>query len=183
MLVVVMAGSDLEVMVGLSRALEQEYESDGADPWASSDFRWLRGTAPARRGAIGKEMFRRWARQEGFDVQVPAVGQPADCVVDGLDVVVKFGMLWANGGFTFEQIRHQAYDAVALLALEPHDVHLWVVPLEELWTCSTEQHGPDTHWLSFGMSTVPAAVGKYGGDLTTAGAALLEQTRRKLGGE
>ena len=115
MLVVFMAASDLEVIVGLSKALEQEYESDGADPWASSDFRWLRGTASARRGAIGKEMFRRWARQEGFDVQVPAVGQPADCVVDGLDVVVKFGMLWANGSFTFEQIRHQAYDAAALL--------------------------------------------------------------------
>jgi len=174
--------TDLDVVAALADELQADYETPGPDPWAESSFRWIRDAASARKGAVGKELFRRWAQQEGFDVRAKRRGTPADCVVNGLDVVVKTGLLWAEGVFRFEQIRHQDYDSVALLALAPHSVCLWIVPIDELWACSEEQHGADTHWLSFAPGSVPAVLTKYGGALQAASAALLEQTLRKRTG-
>jgi hypothetical protein len=174
--------TDLDVITALADELQAQYKTSGPDPWANSPFRWIRDAASARKGAVGKKLFRRWAQQEGFDVKPKRRGTPADCVVNGLDIVVKTGLLWAEGAFTFEQVRRQAYDSVALLALAPHGVYLWVVPIDELWACSEKQHGADTHWLSSATGNVPAALNKCGGTLEAPRAALLEQTLRTSDG-
>jgi hypothetical protein len=174
--------TDLDVITAFADEVQAEYKTSGPDPWANSPFRWIRDAASARKGAVGKKLFRRWAQQERLDVKPKRRGTPADCVVNGLDIVVKTGLLWAEGVFTFEQIRRQDYDSVALLALAPHGVYLWVVPIDELWACSEKQHGADTHWLSFAPGDVPAILTKYGGPLDAARAALLEQALRKRDG-
>jgi hypothetical protein len=171
--------TDLEAITALADKVRAEYETSGPDPWSDGDFKWIRDAASARKGAVGKKLFWRWAHQEGFDVSRKKRGRPADCVVNGLDVVVKTGLLWAEGNFTFEQIRRQDYDSLALLALAPRAVYLWVVPVDELWALSEKQHGANTHWLSFSPSNVPAGLAKYGGTLEAARASLLEQTLRK----
>jgi hypothetical protein len=159
----------------LSAELERERRSASPNPWSGSPFEWLRNEAPARKGALGKEMFKRWATSVGFQVAAPPPRSHCDCVVGGLKIVVKFGLQWANGTLVFEQIRHGEYAAGALLGLEPQHVHLWLVPLDVLWHGSDEQHGAETHWLRFRPERAPAILAPYGGTLAGARAALLEQ--------
>jgi hypothetical protein len=173
--------SDLVVMGKLSTDLKREHCTRTSNPWAGSPFEWLRYEAPARKGAIGKEMFKRWARSTGFDVAAAPARSHCDCVVAGLKVVVKFGLQWANGTLVFEQIRRQDYAAGALLGLEPQRVHLWVVPHEILWCASQEQHGRETRWMRFDPSKPPRELAPFGGTLATAQASLLEQAARESG--
>jgi hypothetical protein len=167
--------SDVDVIGAISAALRADYQGADRDPWLGSPFEWIHDQASRRKGAIGKKMFRQWALEEGFDVRSRPRGARCDCVVDGLKVVVKFGLLWAQGTLKFEQIRDEDYDSVALLGLEPDKVHLWVVPLDPLWKGSDEQHGPDTHWLTVRPAAPPAVLQPFGGTLAEARASLLEQ--------
>src|SRR3982751_48652 len=172
--------SDLDVMRRMSCELAREQASTRPNPWSRSPFEWLRNEAPGRKGALGKEMFKRWAESSGFPVAAPPPSSDCDCVVDGLQIVVKFGLRWANGTLVFEQIRNGRYAAGALLGLEPWQVHLWIVPLEVLWCNSDEQHGAETHWLRFRPERPPPSLAPYGGTLANARAALLEQAGDNL---
>lgn len=153
----VIMASDLVVMAKLSADLEDEHRTRTPNRWVDSPFQWLRHEAPSRKGAIGKEMFKRWAQSAGFEVAAAPPRSQCDCVVAGLKVAVKFGLQWANGTFVFEQIRKQDYAVGALLGLEPQRAHLWVVPRDILWRGSQEQHGSETHWLRFHPSEPPGA--------------------------
>jgi hypothetical protein len=170
-----MAASDLALIGKLSAELESEHRSTKPNVWAGSSFEWLKNEPPPRKGAIGKEIFKRWAQSAGFDVGPAPSRSQCDCVVAGLKVVVKFGLQWATGTLVFEQIRPQGYDVAALLGLEPQRVHLWVVPREVLWRGTTQQHGAETHWLRFRPSQPPAVIVPFGGTLAAAQASLLEQ--------
>jgi len=173
--------SDLVAMGKLSADLKREHRTSTPNLWAESPFEWLRNETPSQKGAIGKEMFKRWAQSAGFDVAVAPGRSECDCVVAGLKVVVKFGLQWANGTLVFQQIRRQDYALGALLGLEPQRVHLWVVPRDILWCGSQEQHGSETHWLRFRPSEPPRMLARFGGTLAAAQASLLKQAGGERG--
>ncbi len=141
----------------------------------------MRSEPPPRKGAIGKEMFKRWAQSVGLEVRPAPSGSACDCIADGLEVVIKFGLQWANGTLVFEQIRPQGYDVAALLGLQPQFVSLWLVPRNVLWRATNQQHGAETHWLRFRPSQPPSFLAPFGGTLAAAQASLLEQARGDAG--
>jgi hypothetical protein len=176
--------TDLDVLGKLGDALKREQSTSKPDPWIGSRFQWLRHEPPPRKGAIGKEMFKRWAQLAGFDASPPPAPSESDYLVDGLPVIVKFGLRWANGTMVFEQIRNRGYAAGALLGLEPDNVHLWVVPRRVLWRASAEQHGPETRWLRIRPSQPPPVLAPFGDTLAAAEASLrllLEEAGGKAG--
>ena len=165
---------------GLSRELEGDYSPDEPDAWSGTVFQWISEAQSARKGAVGKKLVRRWAERAGMNVTAKS-SRDHDFCVDGLRVAVKLSLVWSHGGFVFEQIRDQRYDVVSLLALEPAQVRLWVVPKYVLWEHAAWQHkgvaGRDTKWLRFPAIEPPAWLKPYGGQLSRAKAAL-KQARR-----
>jgi hypothetical protein len=176
--------ADFLLIGGLSSELERDYSPDEPNVWADSTFHWISAAQSARKGAVGKKLVRRWAEQEGMSVTAKS-DRGHDFCVDGLRVAVKLSLVWADGGFVFEQIRDQKYDVVSLLALEPARVRLWVVPKEVLWEHAAWQHkgaaGRDTKWLLFPATEPPAWLKPYGGQLARAKKAL-KQARRNSSG-
>lgn len=173
--------SDLDVIGQLGAQLQSERQTSEPSPWAGSPFEWLRNEAPSRKGAIGKELVKRWARSAGFSVTAAPARSQCDCIVAGLKIAIKFGLRWANGILVFEQIRPEGYDAAALLGLEPQRVHLWIIPRDALWRGSDQQHGAETRWLRFRPAQPPPGLAPFGGSLEAARASLLEQTGGYLG--
>ncbi len=174
--------ADFLLIGSLSRELERDYSPAEPDVWAGTVFEWISEAQSARKGAVGKKLVRRWAEQEGMDVTAKS-DRGHDFCVDGVRMAVKLSLVWADGGFVFEQIRDQKYDVVSLLALEPTRVRLWIVPKEVLWEHATWQHkgaaGRDTKWLLFPATDPPAWLKSYGGQLARAKKAL-KQARRNL---
>jgi hypothetical protein len=177
-------GADFLLIGRLSGELEREYSPDEPDVWAGSVFHWISEAQSARKGAVGKKLVRRWAEQDGMNVTAKSA-RDHDFCVDGLRVAVKLSLVWAHGGFVFEQIRDQKYDVVSLLALEPAQVRLWVVPKDVLWGHAAWQHkgaaGRDTKWLRFQATQPPAWLKPYGGGLSRAKKALKQARRNRSG--
>lgn len=171
--------SDLSRIGRLSAEVAADYTSEAPDRWAASPFQWISTSASARKGAVGKKLVRRWAEQEGFAVASKS-GAGHDFTVGSVRVAIKLSLVWADGGFVFEQIRDQPYDVVGMLALEPERVRLWIVPKTVMSEHAGGQHtgsqGSETKWLHIASDDPPAWLSPYGGSLAQAKRAL-EQAR------
>lgn len=170
-------GSDLEVFASLSAEVQTKYAVTEDDPWKASPFGWILKEASRRRGAIGEQLVKAWARQNEIAVG-SATDTGHDCVLDGVRVEVKFSTPWQGGGYKFQQLRDQSYEVAALLGLQPQVVQLWIVPKDVLWEHAVGQHtgagAQDTKWLSFPADKPPSWLDKYGGTLAKAKASLKE---------
>lgn len=171
---------DLAAFSCISAQAQLSFESPVAIAWEESPFAWIRLEPSRRKGAIGEELVREWARQEGITVE-GALNTGHDCRLDGLAVEVKLSLLWASGQFVFQQIRDQDYDVACLLGIESHRVHLWVVPKELLWKKSKWQHtgagGRDTKWLRFQADNPEPWLASRGDTLGKAKRVLLKEAR------
>jgi hypothetical protein len=176
--------ADFSVVSRLSEGLQVDYQTDEADRWEGTPFHWFSKESSPRKGAIGKKLVRRWAEQEGMQV-IAKSSRGHDFRVDGVRVVVKLSLVWNGGLLVFEQIKDQPYDVASLLALEPENARLWIVPKEVLWEHAEWQHmgasGQDTKWLRFDSASPRAWLRPYGGTLSRARRAL-EQARSGLSG-
>jgi hypothetical protein len=176
--------STFTVFSGLSRELEPDPGHSETNPWERSPFYWFSAAASGRKGAVGKKLVRLWAEREGMQV-ASKVGRGHDFQIDGLRVAVRVSLVWADGGFAFEQIRDQSVDVMSLLALEPQNARLWIVPKEVLRQSIGGQHtgaaGRETKWLKFQAAEPPPWLQAYGGTLPRARQAL-EQARDELSG-
>jgi len=175
---------DLAFVSRLSAELRGELLDETADVWAASPFGWIRAQPSARKGAIGVAIVRAWANSAGFTV-TRATHSDHDLVVSGLKIEVKLSTLWANGGFTFQQLRDQDYEHVCLLGIEPQEVRLWTLPkpvaLKHARGQHTGERGQDTSWVSFKAASPPPWLQPYG-DTLSAARRYLEEAARCAGG-
>jgi hypothetical protein len=167
---------DVLRLASIAATLMPDYINPAEDPWAGSPFAWIR-TRPSRQvGKIGEQLVAGWAAAKGLDV-TRAPNSDADRVINGKRVEIKFSTLWAGGGYKFQQIRDQRYDAAFLLGLSPFAASAWVVPKPVLMERPfrpglAHQHGgqagTDTVWLSFQAAAPPAWLSEFGGTLAAA---------------
>lgn len=134
--------------------LAADYFSQADDPWAGSPFAWIKSRPSRQVGKIGEQLVAGWCAAKGFDV-ISVRDSEADRIINGRRVEIKFSTLWANGGYTFQQIRDQNYEYAVCLGVSPFDVHGWVIPKSVLLQHvigKTPQHrgraGTDTFWLN-----------------------------------
>lgn len=142
---------------------------DSASPWVGSPFEWMMRLPSRSRGKAGEVLVSAWLKRLGHDVSRPLSGDH-DRVVNGHKVEIKMSTLWAQGSYTFQQLRNQDYEFAFLLGISPAAAHAWVVPKAEAMTRSAPQHGgargTDTRWLSFPASAPPHWLSPHGGELS-----------------
>jgi hypothetical protein len=160
------------------------YDDLSSPEWEASPIGWIRQVSSAhKRGKIGEELIRAWARTEGFGVGGRG-DRGHDVIVAGIKIEVKTSLRWNNDRFVFLGLRDFNYDAVALLGLAPDDFGLWIVPKRLLWEHAKDQlrgvSGKGSKWLSFPASKPPAWLRSWGGSFRDAGHAIHEVGRYEL---
>lgn len=163
---------DVQLLASIAAMLASDYVSQAEDPWAGSPFAWIKSRPSRQIGKIGEQLVAGWCAAKGFDV-TGAGDSEADRVIGGRRVEIKFSTLWANGGYTFQQIRDQNYEFAICLGVSPFDAHSWVIPKAVLLQHvigKTPQHrgraGTDTFWLSFPATSPPCWLSPHGGPLS-----------------
>ncbi len=110
-----------------------------------------------------------WCIDRGLDV-TRSPDSDADRIIQGKRVEIKLSTLWANGRYTFQQIRDQNYDYLLCLGISPFEVHAWIMRKEDI-PFNTLQHqhggsrGRDTWWLSINPKLVEPWLEPFGGTL------------------
>jgi hypothetical protein len=149
-----------------------EFADPSVREWDEGPFGWIRrAPSSSKRGRIGEALVRSWACGEGLRVDEPE-HRGYDCAIEGLRVEVKTSLRWNSGRFVFLQLRDFSYEAIALLAVEPTEVHLWIVPKRVMWECARRQKRGVSHhgskWVSFIVGETPDWLRPWGGSLTRA---------------
>lgn len=168
------------LLASLAQTIRDDY-ADDESLWADSPFGWIK-TRPSRQvGAIGEKLVAGWLAAKGCDV-TRSPDPEADRIVNGQSVEIKFSTLWANGTYTFQQIRDQNYDGMLCLGISPFAAHAWYVPkpkLMALWKKNgviAGQHGGrtggDTAWITVDPTNPPKWLLRFGGKLSEVAAAL-----------
>lgn len=162
---------DVQILAGLSTALQAEYVSEVEDPWLGSPFAWIRERPSRQRGKIGEQLVAGWCAAKGLDV-IRSRTTDADRVINGHRVEVKFSTLWQSGGYKFQQIRDQEYDYLICLGISPFDAHSWILSKAVLYEHvighmgqHTGAAGTDTAWLGFQANSPLAWLAAAGGTL------------------
>ena len=146
---------DLTEFASIAERLRSQHEADNSD-WAESPFAWIRRLPSRKKGTVSEQIISLWCAAHGFEVS-SSPDTEADRVIAGLRIEIKSSTLWAQGIYTFQQLRDQNYDAVICLGLSPHDVHCWILSKKliiEKWESGDikSQHGgkqgTDTAWFS-----------------------------------
>lgn len=134
------------------------------NPWAGSPFEWIKLLPPRSKGAVGEGLVEGLALASGVSVE-PPITTDHDRLLAGVKVEVKTSFEWESGVFTFQQLRDQDYEAVALLGLRPFEAELWIAPKREVWLNAESQHGGrsgnDTRWLTFPVASPPSWLARW----------------------
>ncbi|RPE76006.1 MULTISPECIES: hypothetical protein [unclassified Frondihabitans] len=128
---------------------------------------------PVKRGAVGRRLVERWARQSGFEATVwTSEDRQIYLLINGFRVQVKLSTLWQSGFYRFQQIRDREYDFCLLLGLSPTTVHAWLVPKDALDVHvighlgqHTGSQAKETAWLTVYPSDPPQWLTWFGDDL------------------
>ena len=152
---------EVRILAAISQVIQAEYKSEDRD-WSGSPFAWIRSRPSRQVGAIGEKLVAGWLAARGFNVSRAEDAQ-ADRIIEGKRVEIKFSTLWANGGYTFQQLRDQRYELAICLGVSPFDAHCWVIPKQDvmrLWRVDhkiASQHGgaggQDTAWIHVHLLT------------------------------
>jgi hypothetical protein len=144
----------------IAQKVETSTEREAGGPsWAGSPFDSIRRRAPRQKGAIGSRLVREIVEASGYTCK--DAGRGADFEVGDDRVEVRTSLRWTDGNFSFAQVRDESYDQLAMLALEPFRVRLWVVPKETALEKFPNQHGTETHWLVFDADEPPGWLKPY----------------------
>lgn len=158
---------ELAKFVQVTEAVSKEYAAN-LEGWSGSPFAWILTLTSRARGAAGEKIVDSWLTENGFEVR-RARHSGCDRIVDGINIEIKFSTLWKSGGYVFQQLRDQDYEAVFCLGISPAQVHAWLIPKSIAWQHSVPQHGgslgTDTKWLGFQAAVPPQWMSKYGGSL------------------
>jgi hypothetical protein len=176
---------DVQSLASLSQLLRRDYEVE-TNVWEGSPFAWIKSRPSRQIGAIGEKLVSGWLAARGFNV-VRSVNADADRVIEGVRMEIKFSTLWANGGYKFQQLRDQDYDAAICLGISPFDAQCWIIPKADiirLWQVEgliSSQHGGkaslETAWIGLDPQSPPPWIQPYGGTLARA----VEQLSRMTG--
>jgi hypothetical protein len=177
-------GADFERLSAMAAPLADEYEDVCLPEWEESPIGWIRQVSSVhKRGKIGEDLVRSWARSEGLRVDLRD-HRGHDCVIAGLRVEVKTSLRWNSNRFVFLGLRDHDYDAVALLGLAPSKVRLWIVPKQLLWSRAKRQlrgvEGAGSKWFSLRVDASPAWLLRWGGSFAQAGDAIHNVARYLL---
>jgi len=101
--------------------------------------------------------------------------------VKGKIVQSRFSTGWSQGGFKFQQLRNDRYDAVFCLGITPQKAYAWVIPKSAIFDQTgfllkkpglTTQHkgkrGSDTAWITIDLTALPAWMSACGGTVSEA---------------
>ena len=152
-----------------------EYQDDGVD-WTGSPFAWIQTCPSSQKGAICKKLVERWCIERGLHVsRSPGIG--ADRTIEGLRVRVKSSSLWADGTYTFQQLRDEDFELLVCLGISPFAAHCWAIPKSDIMSAWEDgeirtQHmgysGVDTAWFSADPHDPPEWLAPWGGSLSRA---------------
>jgi hypothetical protein len=167
---------DFDCLVRFADPLLTKYDDIGSVQWELSPIGWIRHVSSAhKRGKIGEEIVRAWAKHEGLPVGGRG-HRGHDCLIAGMKIEVKTSLRWNSNRFAFFGLRDLEYHAVALLGLEPQACHLWIVPKDVLWEHAHHQlRGMEWHntkWISFFSTKPPAWLRPWGGSFAQASRAV-----------
>ena len=162
--------NELDFMTKALEKIETDYPQD--ESWDDSPYKWVLGKASATKGAIARELVKYWASMSGKVLENHGVDSQPFLISKGVVYQVKFSTMWNTGKYKFQQFRKGPYDHVILLGLEPHDMHIWVVPKHVVETHivgSNGQHtgagAAETDWIEVDPKAVPAWLEEWGGTL------------------
>jgi len=141
--------------------------------WRGSPFKWVQSLPPGRRGAVGRQLFQQWARNQGLQAEThTSPDRQIFVVANGAQVQVKLSTLWRNGFYRFQQIRDRDFDFCLFLGLSPQSVHAWLVPKEVLDVHvighlgqHTGAGASETAWVTVYPKEVPGWLEPFGGSL------------------
>lgn len=148
--------------------LESEYTPD--DSWEESPHRWVLERPSATKGAIARKIIAKWGLASGL--QLSNYGPDGQRLLRDEDVIyqVKSSTMWKTGRYRFQQFRKIPYDYAVLLGIAPHDIHIWVIPKEEIETHiegSNGQHtgagATETDWYEIDPYNPPTWIEEWGG--------------------
>ena len=112
----------------------------------------------------------------------------ADRTIEGLRVRVKSSSLWADGTYTFQQLRDEDFELLVCLGISPFDAHCWAIPKDTLmswWDVGMigpqhlGQSGSDTAWLTVNPDDPPEWLAPWGGSLSRAYEIIVQEAQAR----
>ncbi len=149
--------------------------------WDGSPFDWIRRLPSRTRGSIGQELSRFIFDENGYK---PAKRKNS-FEVSGTIIISRSSMLWEGDHWAFQQVRNTSFDFLFCLGLYPDSASAWLIPKGELYDPDGNlqdkegwgrQHGgksgKEDAWLTVYPNSVPAWLGKFGGEVSFVPAVL-----------
>lgn len=155
--------------------------------WAHARFAWAKRLLPAQKGRIGEKLLAAYAEQGGVGVS-HRTDPGHDVRLDDVAVEVKFSTEYdcadpADVGYKWLQLRpDDDYDVVALIGVEPDQVHVWLVDKSTALRHAHGQHGgkaaTETKSVEVLSADLPGWLGPDVADDPAAFAGRLEELTR-----
>lgn len=151
------ANDQQAAFASVAESVERHFTTE-VDPWRGSRYEWVRSLPAARRAAAATALVSTWLAHCGHRVAVRGGGREHGLVINDARTTVRLSTVWSGGEFVFQGIAPGSHDLVALLAVEPHRVRLWLVPASE-----ATAHASDNGWITFPAKQPPGWLTGLGG--------------------
>jgi hypothetical protein len=167
----------LATLEAISTKIKPAFDTPEDLEWKDHPLEWIRSHPSARIGKIGRSFVQSLC--EDYGLQVKKSGY--SLIIKDKKIQVRFSTGWSGGGFKFEQLRFEGFDAVFCLSITPTRVYGWVIPKSVIFDPNgnllkkdglTIQHkgkgGSDTAWINVDVHSIPAWMAQHGDSLSVA---------------
>jgi hypothetical protein len=167
----------LAALEAISATLKKTYDTPEDIEWIEHPLAWIRSKPSARIGKIGRLFVMGLCKKA--NLQVKGVGYAL--LIGKKKYQVRFSTGWSGGGFKFEQLRFEKYEAVICLGITPQRAYAWVIPQTVIFDTTgtilkkdglTPQHkgkgGSETAWINVNVQEIPSWMTQYGETISQA---------------
>jgi hypothetical protein len=167
----------LASLEAISVTLKKTYDTPEDAEWKDHPLEWIRSKPSARIGKIGRLFVTELCNQA--ELQAKGVGYAL--LIGKKKFQVRFSTGWSGGGFKFEQLRFEKYEAVICLGITPERAFAWVIPQTVIFGTNgtilkkdglTPQHkgkgGSETAWINVNVQEIPEWMTPYGDSVADA---------------
>ena len=167
----------LAALEAISVKIKSTFDTPEDIEWKDHPLEWIRRHPSARIGKIGRTFLQSLCEDHALQVKKRGYS----LVIKEKKIQVRFSTGWSGGGFKFEQLRHEGFDAIFCLAITPNRVYGWAIPKSVIFDADghllkkdglTIQHkgkgGSDTARINVDVNSIPAWMAPHGDSLTEA---------------